>query len=189
MDRNITTARDATAINQRRSQAKAGTPTVVLEGFEAGARTVVLEGVEAEATQAPEQETKPDNAVTRLAKYIPAEALSAYLTLAGLAAMAVPETATPTPEQVAEMRYWLLGTLVVTVVFNVLYLSRIWRVERKSQILTSCVALVVYALATGGPLVQSLHLPPVLTPFAVAVVTLFLAFFQPPEERTVPPVA
>jgi hypothetical protein len=122
-------------------------------------------------------DVKADRAIERLAKFIPAEALSLYMALAGIAA-------STTIEDVAKP-YWLAGLLVVSIVFNVLYLRRFWRVTRPSQIGVSSAALLVYALATGGPLIQSVpYYSPAAAAIALAIVTAFLAFFEPPEPLT-----
>lgn len=161
MDRNIVTKAQAIrenreALERRRQQQKAedrANDQLVLGGDET---------------------TKQDAPVTKLAKYIPGEALSLYLALAGVAAGAqLAEGSGPT---------WFAALIALVVVFNILYLRRIWRVKRWSQILVSTVSLVVYAFGTGGALVETLSFyKPTLAAFAVIATTAFLAFFDPPE--------
>lgn len=160
LDRNIFTERDAvnaqSEINSRRTN---GDNDKIRNG-----------GMTLGGTEYP----KPDQPIARLAKYIPAEALSLYLALAGIA-----DSASTAPQN---GQWWFYALAATTIVFNVLYLRILWHVSRWSQIAISCLALVVYAVATGGPLVQTI---PVYTPLAgtiaLTVMTAFLAFFQPPE--------
>ncbi|MBY5524331.1 hypothetical protein [Rhizobium leguminosarum] len=118
-----------------------------------------------------------DKPVERLAKFIPAEALSLYMALAGIAASS--------PGGRSTNLIWLFLLIATCVIFNILYLKLIWRVERASQIAVSSTSLVVYAAATGGPLVQSIPLySPVAATIALTIVTAFLSFFQPPEQSS-----
>jgi hypothetical protein len=119
-------------------------------------------------------EIKPDEWYQRLAKFIPSEALSLYLAAAG----AVPSTQMDRESKII----WLLIVLAVAVLFNVLYLKRIWKVQRVSQVAVSSFALVIFAFSTGGELVRAL---PFYEPWRGSLVliftTAFLAFFSPPE--------
>ena len=118
--------------------------------------------------------TKQDPPATKLAKYIPGEALSLYLALAGVAAGA----------QLAEGSgpMWFAALIVLVVVFNILYLQRIWKVRRWSQIVVSSVSLIIYAFGTGGALVETLSFySPTVAAIAIIATTAFLAFFEPPE--------
>src|SRR5262245_5366052 len=72
----------------------------------------------------------PDRWSQKLLKYIPAEALSLYLALDGAIKSG---SDNPVP--------YLWAALAVTLVFNALYLWRIWNVERYTQIGISCGAL------------------------------------------------
>lgn len=115
-----------------------------------------------------------DKPIERLAKFIPAEALSLYMALAGIASSS--------PASNFTNQIWLFSLIAICVIFNILYLKLIWRVERASQIAVSSISLIVYAAATGGPLVQSIPLySPVTATIALTIVTAFLSFFQPPE--------
>ncbi|WP_037077776.1 hypothetical protein [Rhizobium sp. CCGE 510] len=162
MDRNVITAKDALKANAR-------------------ARAAVDEKRKAEGLSernprmgALPPSVKPDQALARLVKFIPAEALSLYMALAGIAA-----TAQPAENQAL---YWLTFLLFVTAIFNALYLYIIWNVRRGSQIFVSTISLIVYAVATNGPLVQQLKFPPIGSTLALTLVTAFLCFFQPPED-------
>ena len=78
----------------------------------------------------------------RLAKYIPAEALRLYLGLdRGLQSANIGNQG---------LVISLGVVLVITMLFNVLYLRRIWKVARLSQVTVSTVALVAYVYVTGG---------------------------------------
>lgn len=81
----------------------------------------------------------------------------------------------------SNLPYWAAGIILLSVLFNVLYLKRVWKISRSSQIAVSTVALLVYIFATGGELISSVPgYSGIVASFALVVVTAFLAFFEPP---------
>ena len=116
---------------------------------------------------------RPDDWLQRLAKYIPSEAIGLYLAIAGVI---------PRSDATGGNGLWWLGAvLLVSLLFNTLFLRRIWQVQRWFQIAVSNVALLVYAFAAGGTLIQ--QLPFYRESFgtlALVVTTAFLAFVSPP---------
>ncbi len=155
MNRNITTIREATEI--RASIAKGGKPKLGPDDV-----TMDHEGI---AT-----EVKPDRWHESLTKAIPAEALSLYI---ALSAIVVGEEAAG-PEGP-----WFLSCIVAAcVVFNVIFLKRVWKVQRAAQVLLSCAALLVYVYASGGRLVEALpfHHPRVGSLLLITMAA-FLALF------------
>jgi hypothetical protein len=119
-------------------------------------------------------EAKPDEWYQRLAKFIPSEALSLYLAAAG---------AIPSGQMDHENKIiWLAIVVAFSVLFNVLYLKVLWKVQRASQVTVSTFALIVFAFSTGGELVRALPFyEPWLGSLLLIFTAAFLAFFSPPE--------
>lgn len=172
MDRNIITGTDAERARKaayRRIEArKAGEPQPNAVPLRAG--EPVPMGSELDI------DTKSDQWFQRLAKYVPSEAIGLYLALAGLF----------TPDEAARHGLLLLTTLVaVSVIFNTIFLRRIWRVRRWTQIVVSDVALLTFIFATGGLLIQQLSFYGPRTATVVLVVTTaFLVFIEPPSDQS-----
>jgi hypothetical protein len=123
---------------------------------------------------------KPDTWFQRLAKYVPSEGIGLYLALAGL----VTEAESAMPRGVI----LLALILSVCILFNSLFLRHLWKVRRWSQIIVSDIALLAYAFATGGALIQKLPFyEPRWGTVVLIVTTTFLVFFNPPsDERNTP---
>jgi hypothetical protein len=119
-------------------------------------------------------DVKPDAWFQRLAKYIPAEALGLYFTLAGLVGV---------DDLQGNRGIMILVTVVmVCIVFNTLYLRRLWKVSRWGQISISGAALLAYAFASGGALIQQLPFyEPRIGTFVVVLASAFMAFIDPPS--------
>jgi hypothetical protein len=114
----------------------------------------------------------------RLLKYIPGEALSFYLVVDGII-----RSGLAAPERLNALVVWLWVALAGALVFNAMYLWKIWKVERTSQIAISSVALVAYVFATGGVFQVAGLREPWQGTLAIAVTTALLAFVSPPDER------
>lgn len=115
----------------------------------------------------------PDAWYERLVKYIPAEALSLYLGLdRGIRSSNLNRQSLIT---------WLALALVLSVVFNGMYLRRIWKVQRVSQITVSCVALLAYVYVSGGVFEVANISPSQVQLLVLIVATAFLTLFEPPE--------
>jgi hypothetical protein len=87
--------------------------------------------------------SKPDDYVTKLLKYIPAEVIALYITLDALA-----RSSGETQLQL----YWLIFAFGIVV--TPLYLWRIQKVHKVLQLLISTVAFFVWVFAMGGPFVH-----------------------------------
>lgn len=85
---------------------------------------------------------EPDNYATRLLKYIPAEIVGLYIT-----SEAVIRASSEGTSMYALMWIVFLFGLVMTP----LYLHRVTKVTRKSQLLVSTVAFGIWVFALGGP--------------------------------------
>ncbi|NEH49590.1 hypothetical protein GR210_12435 [Rhizobium leguminosarum] len=166
MDRNIITVSDANMVNRITREAD----SEWRKTYNVPART----GKQGENEGPPLRNVKADETLARLVKFIPAEALSLYLALSGIAFS--------DGRSAQESLYWLVALLVIAALFNALYLSLLWKVKRISQIAISTLALFVYAIAANGPLVQALHVDPRFSTLALTILTAFLCFFEPPED-------
>jgi hypothetical protein len=130
----------------------------------------------------------PDSRAERLLKFIPGEAIGTYLFLETTirAGAAKPPGGNPILSA-EEARGWLWIALGVGLVFSWLYLKRIWKVKRISQVLISCAALVVYVFAAGGPFATYEWYKPLFGTFALGVAAAFLLFApEPPGPPLVP---
>lgn len=169
MNRNVVTEADASRARRAAAQRNRPSTNIVAE---AATERYAGEG-EPMGGSGAGIDVQPDKWFERLAKYIPAEALGLYLTLAGLV----------TKDDVEKWGVVILSSvLIVSLVFNTLFLRLLWKVRRWSQIAVSGVALLVYVFATGGLIIQQLwfYEPRVGTALLVAT-TAFLCFFTPPQ--------
>jgi len=167
MDRNIITKNDAIDIRRRARELRDAASPGQHQSTEAAK---LGGGLDADA--------KPDAWFQRLAKYIPGEALGLYFGLAGLFG------ANDLPG--ARGTVILVVVLVVCLVFNTLYLRRLWRVKRWAQVAISGAALLAYAFASGGALVQQLPFyEPRVGTGVIIFVSACLAFFDPPSPVSV----
>ena len=110
-------------------------------------------------------------------KYIPGEAIGFYLFLEG-----VIKTAVPTFPQ---NRIYLSIALLICLVFNWMYLRRIWKIRRRSQVLISSLALLVYVFASGGAFATFGWYTPWQGTALMGIAGAFLVFVEPPgPEKT-----
>jgi hypothetical protein len=124
MNRNIVTKADLKQINQARGQA---TNQVNLEGLNVQNETPATGTlVEAHIT--------PDNYVDRLMKYIPAEVIAAYMTLAGII------KSSPQPND--PLLHWVI--FLVVLVGGFFYLKKPAGVRKPVQLIISLLAIVVW---------------------------------------------
>jgi hypothetical protein len=87
--------------------------------------------------------SKPDDYVTKLLKYIPAEVIALYITLDALA-----RSSGETQLQL----YWFIFAFGIVV--TPLYLWRIQKVHKVLQLSISTIAFFVWVFAMGGPFVH-----------------------------------
>jgi hypothetical protein len=167
------------------------TPKDVAQARAAERDTPVRRGEVTGAAPAQPKAPEPDSWYQRLLKYIPGEAIGLYLFLENLCKSGFPlpdpskystadELAKATTAVHDEQAPWLAAALVIAVVFNALYLWRIWKVQRVSQWLISCAALVVYVFAIGGVFATFPWYRPGLGMAVLAVGAAFLVFVNPP---------
>ena len=112
--------------------------------------------------------TAADNYMDKLLKYIPAEIVAVYLFVEGLILQQ------QNPEEISAI-YWIV--FIAFCILTPLYLWRILKVVKVTQLLISMIAFVVWIFALGGPFVllpwyKSIYgaiLLPVFT-FGIAIV-------------------
>ena len=92
--------------------------------------------LESTATAGP---NKPDDYLTRLLKYIPAEMVALWVTTYGIASVDIP----------FEIITWLI--FIAILVLTPLYLWRLQKVNNKLQLGLSTVSFAVWVFALGGP--------------------------------------
>ena len=100
-------------------------------------------GREVAAPGAGTAQLSADDYLTRLAKYVPVEMISAYLVIQGLIETAY-KVGTPT-------RAYALGALlVVTAIVTWFFCARVLKVQRKLQLAMAVLAFAIWVLAIGG---------------------------------------
>ncbi len=176
MDRNIITAEAAAAHNraraaefenavQRYAKVTGGPQTSLRPGTLGGELPIDLQ--------------KPDAWYERILKYIPVEAITAYIALdKGTQIL----TKAGSNEQVG----WLALALLICVAFNFAYLIRVAEVTSKLQLGVSSLALVAYVYIGGGVFEAAQLTTPIAQLFVLVVTGLLLTFFKPlPSEAAV----
>lgn len=115
-------------------------------------------------------EIKPDDYITKLLKYIPSEVIVLYLTLDPLVR---PAKSTFQNEYAAI--HWII--FICGIILTPIYLSRIQKVKKKTQLLISSLAFIVWVFAIGGPFVYLDWYKPlyggILLPIYTATISLF----------------
>jgi hypothetical protein len=134
----------------------------------------------------------PDSRSERIVKFIPGEAMGLYVFLESVSKGFF--TPKPTPgaaEAVAassgQIQLFLWLALGIALVFNYFYLLWTWKVQRLSQRLVSCLALLVYVFAAGGAFATYAWYQPGYGAFALGVVGAFLIFAPEPPGPPLPP--
>jgi hypothetical protein len=117
-----------------------------------------------------------DSHFEKLIKFIPSESVGLYLALDGLVRSAESE--------INSQIVWLWIVLGISLIFTWLYLKRVWRVERVSQIVVSMMALIAYVYAVGGPFKEFGFYRPWQSTAVLVITTAFLIFFEPPGVGT-----
>ncbi len=107
------------------------------------ADVAALAGREVAAPGGGTAQLNADDYLTRLAKYVPVEVISAYLVIQGLIETAY-KAGTPA-------RAYALGALLVlTAIASWFFCARVLKVLRKSQLAMTVLAFVIWVLAIGG---------------------------------------
>ena len=101
--------------------------------------------VKAQLPDEEKEKVKPDNYKERLIKFIPAEVVTLYLTVYGIASAARDEIP-------FEVFIWII--FAVGIIGTPLYLRFVERVRGLSHIIISTLAFAVWVFALGGPFLQ-----------------------------------
>ncbi len=112
-------------------------------------------------------EIQPDNYVSRLMKYIPAEVVAVFLTV-DAAMRAVDNIHTSIP--------WMV--FVICLIATPLYLWRVMKVTKCMQLAISFGAFFVWVLAIGGPFAATDWYSPVYGSVALPIYTLATAIYE-----------
>jgi len=129
---------------------------------------VTSQNIDFVKTKLPEEEReklKPDDYLTKIIKYIPADVVALYVTLHGIISAAK-----------AEVPFILMSWLIfiVGVLGTVLYLWRVGKVDDKSQLLISTGAFIVWVFALGGPFSNLSWYHPVYGTLLLPIYTFFV---------------
>jgi len=112
---------------------------------------------------------KPDDYITRLLKYVPSEVIVLYLTLDPLVR---PANSTSQLDHV--VLHWAI--FICGILLTPIYLIRIQKVKKRSQLMISSLAFVVWVFAIGGPFVYLSWYKPfyggILLPFYTTIIPL-----------------
>lgn len=122
---------------------------------------------------APPPEPKQPGPAEKLVKYFPAEAFALYAGLEPLSDTVLDGNA---------LKWSLWGALALSVVLCVMFLRRFWNVRRRGQVAISCLALVVYVAALGGPFALLDWWEPAIALAAAVIMSAFIIFVPAPTE-------
>jgi len=108
-----------------------------------------------------------DDYFNRLLKYIPAEIVGLYLTLANIT----------NTQSVAEWISWFV--FVVCLLLTPLYLWRVLKVMKSTQLIISTLSFVVWSYAIGGPFEQSGLFNNVFAAILLPIYTVLIPIIKP----------
>ncbi len=124
-----------------------------------------INAIQSRLPEAEREKVKPDDYLTKILKYIPAEVVALYVTLYNIAYAA---------------RADIPFTLIVWIIFGigiigtVLYLLRVAKVNDWSQITVSTIAFVVWVFALGGPFSHCAWYQPAYGALILPIYTFFM---------------
>src|SRR5262249_37690215 len=121
------------------------------------------------------QSPKADPWYEKLLKYMPAEAIGLYVALLGVIHSS--------GAQLPELRWYLAGALVISLVFEWLFLTLKWKVSRVGQKVISSLAFLAYVFGTGGVFETFAFYRPWHGTAVILVAAAFLGLVDPPGPR------
>ena len=111
----------------------------------------------------------PDDYKDRLIKYIPAEIVAAFLAIQNIINAA--------QQSQVGLLFW--GAFGVLLILTPIYLAKVQKVSKVTQLAISTIAFIVWVYALGGPFAGT----PIHSPLAAAIVlilyTLVVSFIEP----------
>jgi hypothetical protein len=127
--------------------------------------------------QAPAAHDPPvaDDYLGRLVKYVPAEIIALYLTVAGV----IPPDATGRPRTTA---LWVVffACLALVPVFTWVATTRHGRPPLTAQVVISTLAFPIWVFAIGGPFASLAWYQPWIASVVLAFATTLMGLYQPP---------
>jgi FtsH-binding integral membrane protein len=156
MNRNIVTVSDLKQIKKSRAQS---TGQVNLEAV----------GEVNEISTANDSNLTSDNYVDRLMKYIPAEVIAAYMTLAGIV------KSSPQPND--PLLHWVI--FLVVLVGGFFYLRKPAGVKKPVQLIISLLAIVVWVFYLGGPFKAIGWYSDIWAALILPIYTFFVPLIEP----------
>lgn len=141
-------------------------------------RTIITESDRLKATKVVSQQVgtvsyaiPPDDYKSRIMKYIPSEVVVLYLTLDGIINSASVETS-------LKIRLlWLI--FLISFIGTWIYLWRVEKVTKKTQLVISTIAFFVWAFTLGGPFTFLSWYLPLYGAILLPVYTFFVALIKP----------
>ncbi len=124
-----------------------------------------IDRARARLPEAERDKVKPDDYLTKILKYIPAEVVALYITLYNIANAA--KTEIP-----FELITWII--FAIGIIGTVLYLIRVAKVSDWSQILISSIAFVAWVFALGAPFSFLSWYQPVYGALVLPIYTFFI---------------
>ncbi|TRX31198.1 hypothetical protein FNW52_18970 [Flavobacterium sp. ZT3R18] len=111
---------------------------------------------------------RPSNYKERLVKLIPSEIIAAYVTIYGLVQAFNGGN--------KEKLLWIV--IVILIIITPVYLIKVSKVTKKSQLLFSTIGFVIWVFATGSPAPKILEFPPEsLASIVLIIQTLSIPLF------------
>ncbi len=116
-----------------------------------------------------------DDYLGRLVKYVPAEIIALYLTVAGI----IPPDPTGRPRATV---LWVVffGCLVLVPVFTWVATTRHGRPPLTAQVVISTLAFPIWVFAIGGPFASLAWYQPWIASVVLAFATTLMGLYQPP---------
>lgn len=108
-----------------------------------------------------------DSYTSRLLKYIPAEVIVLYLTLDALIRSS---------DKIPLWLYWAI--FIFGIIGTYLYLWRVEKVSKLTQLIISCMAYCVWVFALGGPFVHTNWYEPIYAGILLPVYTFLAAIIE-----------
>lgn len=131
-------------------------------------RTVISKkDIEQKRIALKEATPQPDDYKSRLFKYIPSEVVALYLTLE---AIVLPS------EEMSVGLHWFV--FVIGIVAVILYLWRMQKVSKRTQLLISTVAFIVWIFAIGGPFAHLSMYSPLYGKILLPVYTFLIPLIE-----------
>lgn len=115
---------------------------------------------------------RPDYYLGRLIKYIPGESIVLYQSLSNVLVAS---------ERTGTSLHWLV--LIIVGVGNILYLWKVAKIHRPSQIAISAIAFIIWTIALGEPFLSIPGWDPIYGAILLPLFTFFVPLYHPNEQK------